>query len=279
VPELKERWRSVSSLTTRGTYLDRILENTLAELATRREGRPFAEVEAAARQQPTAIPFAAALRTSSVAIIAEVKRASPSKGLIAPHIVAVDVASEYLRGGAAAISVLTDSAFFQGSLDDLQDVAALARAHTPAVPVLRKDFVLDAYQVAEARAAGASAVLLIVAALDDSRLRELLASAREYDMEALVEVHDEAELARALAAGATLIGVNNRDLRSFQVDLATTERVASQVPAHVTLVGESGIQTRDDIDRLGRSGVHAVLIGETLMRAPDRTAALRELLG
>lgn len=262
--------------TTTGTYLDRILENTAAELETRKQTRSIADVEHAARTQSAAIPFAHALRSTSVAIIAEVKRASPSKGSIAPGIVATDVAREYIAGGASAISVLTDERFFNGSLDDLQEVGTLA--HASATPVLRKDFVIDAYQIAEARAAGADAVLLIVAALEQTHLCELLGAALDFGMDTLVEVHDEAELERALAAGSTLIGVNNRDLRAFTVDLATTERLTAIVPSSVTLVGESGIRTRGDVVRLGRAGVHAVLVGETLMRATDRAAAVRELL-
>jgi indole-3-glycerol phosphate synthase len=264
---------------TRGTYLDRILDNTLAELQARKRERPFADVAAAARQAPAALPFGQALRSTGVTVIAEVKRASPSKGAIAPESVATDVARAYLAGGAAAISVLTDERFFGGSLDDLSAVAGHARAHIPPTPVLRKDFMLDEYQLAEARAAGASAALLIVAALDDSHLRDLLSAANAFDLEALVEVHDVAELERALAAGATIVGVNNRDLRSFHVDLATTERVVAEAPPHVTLVGESGIRDRADVARLGRAGVHAVLVGETLMRARDRAAAVRELRG
>jgi indole-3-glycerol phosphate synthase len=208
---------------------------------------------------------------------AEVKRASPSKGAIAPDIVAADVAREYIAGGASAISVLTDRTFFRGSIEDLEAVAALGRASV--TPVLRKDFVIDAYQIAEAKAAGAAAVLLIVAALEFARLAELHDAAREYGLDALVEVHDEAELEIALGIGAALVGVNNRDLRSFNVNLATTERLAAAVPDEVTLVGESGIRTRDDVERLRQAGVHAVLVGETLMRAPDRSAAIRELLG
>ncbi|MEX1157742.1 MAG: indole-3-glycerol phosphate synthase TrpC [Thermomicrobiales bacterium] len=265
--------------TTTGTYLDRILENTAAELVRRTALRPLAEVQRDANCQPDPIPFAAALRGSGVSVIAEVKRASPSRGPIAPDIIATDVAREYIAGGAAAISVLTDERFFRGTLDDLAAVAGLARSATVPTPVLRKDFVIDAYQIAEARAAGASAVLLIVAALERSLLVELHDMAREFGLDALVEVHDEAELEVALAIGATLIGVNNRDLRTFAVDLATTEQLAARVPPAVTLVGESGIRTRADVERLGRAGVHVVLVGETLMRAPDRATAIRELLG
>jgi indole-3-glycerol phosphate synthase len=263
--------------TTTGTYLDRILENTATELQQRKALVPLANVWTAADAAPEPLPFAATLRQPGVAVIAEVKRASPSKGAIAPDIVAADVAREYIAGGASAISVLTDRTFFRGSIEDLEAVAALGRASV--TPVLRKDFVIDAYQIAEARAAGAAAVLLIVAALELARLAELHDAAREYGLDALVEVHDEAELEIALGIGATLVGVNNRDLRSFNVDLATTERLAAAVPDEVTLVGESGIRTRDDVERLRQAGVHAVLVGETLMRAPDRSAAIRELLG
>jgi indole-3-glycerol phosphate synthase len=263
--------------TTTGTYLDRILENTANELTQRKALVPLADVWAAADAAPEPLPFAETLRRNAVAVIAEVKRASPSKGAIATDIVAADVAREYIAGGASAISVLTDRTFFQGSIEDLETVAALGRASS--TPVLRKDFVIDVYQIAEAKAAGAAAVLLIVAALEPGRLAELHDAAREYGLDALVEVHDEAELEIALGIGATIIGVNNRDLRSFDVDLATTERLAAHVADEITLVGESGIRTRDDVDRLRKAGVHAVLVGETLMRAPDRAAALRELLG
>jgi indole-3-glycerol phosphate synthase len=266
-------------VTATGTYLDRILENTVAELAQRRVIRPLNDVERLARSLPSALSTTEALRQSDVTVIAEVKRASPSKGPIAPDIVAVDVAHDYITGGAAAISVLTDEHFFHGSLDDLRSVAELAHASDRSIPVLRKDFVIDAYQITEARAAGADTVLLIVAGLAVDALRELHDVAASYGMDALVEVHDERELETALAIGATLIGINNRNLRTFEVDLATTERVAQLVPPEVTLVGESGIRGRADVERLGRAGVHAVLVGETLMRAPDRATAVRELLG
>jgi indole-3-glycerol phosphate synthase len=228
---------------------------------------------------PAALPLAEALRGETVAVIAEIKRASPSKGAIAPDVIATDVARAYLDGGAAAISVLTDETFFRGTLDDLEAVAALAHGGATPHPILRKDFIVDAFQVIEARAAGADAVLLIVVALEDTRLCELLAAATAYGMDALVEVHDEREMERARHAGATLIGINNRDLRTFAVDLATTERLADDAPDDVTLVAESGIRTRADVERLRRAGAHAVLVGETLMRAPDRAAAVRELLG
>jgi indole-3-glycerol phosphate synthase len=260
-----------------GTYLDRILENTRAELASRRAAMPYAELERAASAAPTPVSVEG-LRAEHVTVIAEFKRASPSKGAIAPNAVARAIAREYVAGGAGAISVLTDARYFGGSLGDLRAVADVAHAGARPTPVLRKDFVIDAYQLAEARAVGADIVLLIVAALGDAELRELLAAARDFGLAALVEVHDEGELERALAVDAMLVGINNRDLRSFQVDLATTERLASLAPPGVTLVGESGIQTRADVRRLGRAGVRAVLVGESLMRAPDRAAAMRELL-
>ena len=265
--------------TTTGTYLDRIVANTASELERRMALRPLADIEREAARQPAAVPFVAALRGAGVSVIAEVKRSSPSKGPIAPDIIATDVAREYIAGGVAAISVLTDETFFRGTIEDLEAVAALGRAAAPPTPVLRKDFVIDSYQIVEARAAGAAAVLLIVAALEAALLAELHEAAGEQGLDALVEVHDEAELDVALEIGATLIGINNRDLRSFSVDLATTERLAALIPEGVTLVGESGIRTRTDVERLGRAGVQAVLVGETLMRAPDRAAAVRELLG
>ena len=265
--------------TTTGTYLDRILDNTAREVAERKGRTPLSDLLRDALTQPAPISMANALRSTNVTVIAEVKRASPSKGEIAPGIDAAEVAQEYITGGASGISVLTDERFFSGSLDDLRAVAAAAHNPLHATPVLRKDFVIDPYQVIEARAAGADCILLIVAALDDERLTSLLQQASDLGMDVLVEVHDEREMERAIRAGATLIGVNSRDLRTFTVDLATIERLAALVPSSITLVGESGIRTREDIERLGRAGVHAVLVGETLMRAPDRVAALRELLG
>lgn len=210
-----------------------------------------------------------------LALIAEVKRRSPSKGDIAPGLNAVTQARAYEAAGADAISVLTEPSRFGGSLDDLRAVA-------PAVslPVLRKDFLVDAYQIWEAAAAGAAAVLLIVGALDDETLSALLAEARRCGLDALVEVHDEAELARALAAGATIVGVNNRNLRTLTVDLATTERLAPLVPANVLLVSESGITGAAEAQRVAAAGARAILVGEALVRAglaalPARVRALQ----
>ncbi len=261
-----------------GTYLRDILANTASEVTVRQMSMPLADVDLLTRTMPDAVDMTGRLRGPGVAVIAEFKRASPSKGAIAAGADPDAIARSYLDGGAAAISVLTDERFFQGSLDDLRRVAARAHAARPPAAVLRKDFVIDPYQIAEARAHGADCVLLIVAALDDFALAELHAAARDYGLQALVEVHDEQELERALAIGATLVGINSRDLRTFQLDLATIERVAARVPRDVTLVGESGIRTRDDVARLERAGVHAILVGESLMRAADPAAALRELV-
>lgn len=259
------------------TFLDRILERTRQDLARRQEDQPLAALERALAARSPAVPFAATLRGERVRVIAEVKRASPSKGPIAPAISAEAVARDYLAGGAAAISVLTDEPFFQGSLADLEAVSRLAHAAQPPRPVLRKDFIVDPYQVAEARAHGADAVLLIVAALSAGSLRELMAAVRDYGLEALVEVHDEAELERALAAGAQVVGINNRDLRTFSVDLSVSERLAPLVPRDRVVVAESGIHSRADVERLAAAGVHAILVGESLMVAADRRAAVEAL--
>jgi len=262
-----------------GTILDRILDRTAAELAARKRATPLAVLERRAAEREEPVGLRRALSGPGVAVIAEVKRASPSRG---PFPVPVDpptVTRAYLDGGAAAISVLTDEPFFRGSLADLAAVAAVAHARTPPAPVLRKDFVLDPYQIVEARGHGADAILLIVAALDDRMLASLLASAREHGLDALVEVHDEGEMARAAAAGADLIGINNRDLRSFAVDLGVTERLAPLAPSAAVLIAESGVFTAADVVRLGRAGTHAVLVGEGLILAPDRTAAVRSLVG
>jgi indole-3-glycerol phosphate synthase len=262
-----------------GTYLDTILENTIAEVAQRKRMISEADIRYVARERAQTVSFVESLRRPGIGIISEIKRSSPSRGAIAPDIVATDVATDYLDGGCAAISVLTDAKFFGGSLDDLHQVAHLAHAHRVPRPVLRKDFVVDAYQIYEARAAGADAVLLIVAALDDDELKDLHRVARNYGIDVLVEVHDEDELRRALRIQPDVIGINNRDLRSFAVDLTVTERLAPMVPEGVLVVGESGIYTRNDVDRLRAAGVDAVLVGESLMRQDDRVAALRELAG
>ncbi|MEW6305869.1 MAG: indole-3-glycerol phosphate synthase TrpC [Verrucomicrobiota bacterium] len=226
--------------------------------------------------------FAAALaqpRRGNIALIAEVKKASPSAGIICADFDPVKIARAYEAGGASCLSVLTDEKFFQGSLTYLKQIRAAV-----GLPLLRKDFIIDARQILEAIEWGADAILLIVAILDDRQLRELLALANEAGLAALVEVHDEAELDRALAAGASIIGVNNRDLKSFTVDLATTERLAAKLRqspggAARLLVAESGIHTPADVQRLRGCGAQAILVGESLMKHFDIPTKIRELLG
>ena len=227
--------------------------------------------------------FAAALRRprrGDVALIAEVKKASPSAGVICPDFDPVRIAKEYEAAGANCLSVLTDEKFFQGSLDYLRQIREAVK-----LPLLRKDFIIDERQILEAIEWGADAILLIVAILDDARLEHFHTLATEAGLAALVEVHDEAELDRAVALGATLIGVNNRDLKSFKVDLATTERLAeklfsvSDARSNVLLVAESGIHTREDVRRLAQCGARAILVGESLVKQGDIKAKAAALLG
>ncbi len=217
--------------------------------------------------------FPGALRAKKPAIISEIKKASPSKGLLAPDFRPADLARQYEQGGAAAISVLTDREFFQGSLDDLR----LARAACT-LPVIRKDFTLTDYHVLEAAAVGADAILLIVAILDDEALRSLREMAESFGMAALVEAHNEQELDRAVGSGARIIGVNNRDLNTFQVSLETSERLAKRISADAIKVSESGIFSADDIQRLMNAGYDAFLVGEHLVKSGDAAKALRELV-
>ena len=256
--------------------LTQILETKAGEVAARRAQRTLADLDAV--DAGPVRGFAAALRrkidAGGYGLIAEVKKASPSKGLIREDFSPADHARAYAAGGAACLSVLTDAPYFQGR----EDYLIAARAACP-LPVLRKDFMIDPWQVAEARAIGADAILIIVAALDDGAMREIEAAAVERGMDVLVEVHDEAELDRALTQlRSRLIGVNNRDLRSFETDLGVTERLAKLVPAGTLLVGESGIASHADCARLARSGVRAFLVGESLMRHADVEAATRALL-
>ncbi|HVV48160.1 MAG TPA: indole-3-glycerol phosphate synthase TrpC [Polyangia bacterium] len=255
--------------------LDDILARTRLDVAERKRQRPIAALEAEAARRPPARSLARALRQPGrIACLAEFKRRSPSAGWIAEQAVPAELARAYAAGGAAAMSVLTDGPFFGGGLDDLAAARAAAE-----LPILRKDFVVDRYQVVEARAAGADAVLLIVAALADAALAALLAAAREAGLEALVEAHDAGEVARAVAAGAAIVGINNRDLRTFTVDRELAARLRPRVPPDRVVVAESGIRDAADVARLRAAGVDAILVGETLMRAPDPAAALRALLG
>ena len=267
----------MSTLET-GTVLDRIVARTKTDLDERKSRVPESELRAGIASQLPAVDVEAALKGETVKVIAEFKRASPSKGHFEVDIEPHSVASAYIAGGAAAISCLTDGPFFEGSLDDLATVASAASMSDRPVGVLRKDFIVDEYQVMEARAYGASCILLIVAALDDAKLIALLASARDLGMSSLVEIHDEPELERALGAGATLIGINNRDLRTLQVDLGVAERLAPRIPPDRIVVGESGITTRADVERMARAGVDAILVGESLIVQADREAAVRALV-
>jgi indole-3-glycerol phosphate synthase len=253
--------------------LSRIVETKKREVEALRPRS--AELRARAADAAPTRGFARALRApDTVSVLAEIKRRSPSAGAIRAGAEPAEIAREYARGGAAALSVLTDRDYFDGSL------AALDAARSAVdLPLLRKDFVIDPLQIYEARAAGADAVLLIVRILEDERLLELGGLAGELGLDTLVETHDRDELARALAAGARIVGINNRDLRTFTTDLALSLEVAPEVDAGVTLVAESGIRTAEDVRRLGEAGVDAVLVGESLMRQPDVRAAAAALAG
>ncbi|MBI5957797.1 MAG: indole-3-glycerol phosphate synthase TrpC [Chloroflexi bacterium] len=254
------------------TVLDRILDHKVEEIAARRAAAPLSEVVSSAEAAPPARDMIAALRRDTVALIAEVKHASPSKGVLIENFDPVVLGRIYAANGAAAISVLTDEAFFQGHLDHLAAVRAAVD-----VPVLRKDFVIDPYQIYEARAAGADAVLLIVAALEDSQLADLHMLALSIGLAVLVEVHHEDELARALRIDPLLVGINNRDLHTFAVDLNTTARLARLVPPAITLVAESGIFSGADVRQMGAVGARAVLVGEALVKAGDTASQVQEL--
>jgi indole-3-glycerol phosphate synthase len=254
------------------TVLDRILAETREEVQRRKAERPRAAVEAEAPELARR-PFADALASPGMSVIAEFKRRSPSAGSLRDAPDLAEIVSAYERGGARALSVLTEGPNFGGSLDDLRAAKAAC-----GLPVLCKDFVVDPYQVHEARVAGADAILLIVAALSQTDLARLHELAVDVGLDVLVEVHDAEELDRAAAVGARLIGVNNRDLRDFSVDVARTFALLEEMPPGVTVVSESGIATADQLAELHAREVDAVLVGERLMRAGDPEAALRELL-
>ena len=249
-------------------------------MAEAKIARPAAALQAALAGAPELLDFEGRLRRDApIAVIAEVKRASPSKGDIAPGMDAVAQAMNYARGGAAGISVLTEPTWFKGTLEDMAGVrGAIESLGSDRPAVLRKDFIFDEYQVLEARVAGADSVLLIVASLDDATLNSLLQLSRELGMEPLVEVNNAEEMARALAVGARVIGINNRDLRTFSVDLGTTDRLAKMAQG-VLLAALSGISSRDDVERFQAAGASAVLVGEALMVAKDPGAKIREMRG
>jgi indole-3-glycerol phosphate synthase len=254
------------------TVLDRIVLETRAELERRKRDVPLQEILADEPRPAGEGRFRDALAAPGMAVIAEFKRRSPSAGTLHESPDLLEIVGAYERGGAAALSILTEGPNFGGSLEDLSGARAAS-----ALPILRKDFIVDAYQLHEARGAGADAVLLIVAALDPGALRSLHGEARALGLEVLVEVHDRDELQSALSVGAEIVGINNRDLRDFSVDVERTARLMVAMPDDVTVVSESGIATAEQLDKLQRTGVAAVLVGESLMRAPDPAAALRTL--
>lgn len=258
--------------TMTGTILDKIIAHKREEVARQKRVKSLDAWRVEAESAPPPRDFPAALRAPGVSLIAEVKKASPSKGLLCPDFDPVRLARTYAANGTVAISVLTDERFFQGSLDDLRAVREAVD-----IPVLRKDFIVDAYQVYEARAAGADAVLLIVAALDDATLHDLYTRIRQLGMAALIEVHNAAELERALSLRPRLIGVNNRDLRTFHVTLDTTAALRPRIPDEVVLVAESGIHTPEDVARLAAIGVDAMLVGEALVTAGDIGGKVKSL--
>jgi indole-3-glycerol phosphate synthase len=256
------------------TILDQIVAAKRQEIERAKAARPEPAVRAAAEAAPAPRDFFSTLAAPGpIRLIAEVKKASPSAGVIRADFDPVEIAGIYERHGAACISVLTDEPYFQGRLEHLTDVH-----HAVSLPVLRKDFIIDVYQVYEARAAGADAVLLIAECLDDCRLRSLHQEIVRIGMAPLVELYDPKNLPRVFDAGATLIGVNNRDLRTFEVDLEHTLRMRDRVPDECVLVAESGIRTRADVERLEAAGVDAMLVGESLMRESDIGAAVDRLL-
>jgi indole-3-glycerol phosphate synthase len=258
--------------------LDRICADKRTHISRAKAARPEAGLLAELARAPPVRPFAMALENhlaqGRYGLIAEIKKASPSAGLIRPDFDPASLARAYEAGGAACLSVLTDAPFFQGSDDHLR-----AARSTVALPVLRKDFILDPYQIVESRWIGADCVLLIMAALSDAAARELAAAAAQLGLDVLVEVHDRAELDRALLLGARLIGINNRNLKTLAVDLGTTENLAPKMPADHIVIAESGIRGPDDLRRLAAAGARCFLVGETLMREPDVAAATRHLLG
>ena len=254
------------------TVLDRILEHKAEELADRRRRRPLRDLRAEAEAAAPTRGFAAAVKRGRPAVIAEMKKASPSRGVIREHFDPQAIAASYEAAGAACLSVLTDETFFQGADAHLAQAKAAAD-----LPILRKDFIIDEYQVFEARELGADCILLIAAVLDTERIAAFSGLAAQLGLDALVEVHNARELDAALDSAPTMLGINNRDLRTFDTSLDTTLSLLAQVPQGTTVVTESGIRTREDVHRMRDAGVEAFLVGEAFMRAHDPGTALREL--
>lgn len=258
--------------------LEKIVAVKHQEVAAAKRRMSLEAMRADAESRVLTRDFVGALRAKIAAgkpaVISEVKKASPSKGVIRADFIPADIAQSYAEHGAACLSVLTDKQFFQGQIDDLKQARASCQ-----LPVLRKDFMVDAYQIYESRAKGADAVLLIAACLSDAQMKEFEAIARSLDMAVLVEVHDQPELERALQLKTPLLGINNRNLKTFEVSLDTTLTLRTMVPKDRILVTESGIHTRDDVLRMGAAGVHAFLVGEAFMRAPEPGEALAALFG
>lgn len=255
--------------------LDQLAEHARQRVEAAKQTLPLAEIKRQALSLPKGdFRFEKALAKPGLAFICECKKASPSKGLIAPEFPYLQIAREYEAAGADAISVLTEPKWFLGSDAYLKEIASAV-----STPCLRKDFTVDAYMIYEAKLLGASAVLLICAILNDAQLKEYLAICEDLGLSALMEAHDDAEVDRALAAGARILGVNNRNLKDFTVDTANSRRLRARIPKDVLFVSESGVKTAEDVAQLAAIGADAVLIGETLMRAPDKTAKLQELKG
>lgn len=256
-----------------GTVLDRIVEARRVALERQKSQVPRAALERRAAEAPPCLDFAQAFTADRIHIIAELKKASPSRGVLRENYNPTVLAAVLERAGAAALSILTEEEFFSGALEHLSSARAVSK-----LPLLRKDFILDEYQILEARAAGADAFLLIVSLLDRAALRQLIAFGRALGLAALVEVHDEAELSRALDAGAQIVGVNNRDLRTFAVSLETSFSLIEHIPDDVTAVSESGLRSGEDLRRLRHAGFDGFLIGEFLMQAMNPAEALKQLL-
>jgi indole-3-glycerol phosphate synthase len=255
--------------------LNEIVAHNLQELELKKRNLPMAELRRISLQQPLTLDLASALQGDGIQLIAEVKKASPSRGIIRPDFNPVEIAQIYAENGTSAISVLTETRYFHGSLNHLADIRNALHGK---LPLLRKDFIFEPYQIYESRAYGADSLLLIVAILKPTKLQELLQLSHELHMSCLVEIHNEAEVEIALKSEAKIIGINNRDLTNFSVDIANTERLRPLIPPDRIVISESGIKERKDIERLRQLGINAVIVGESLMSAPDIAAKMRELL-